>query len=56
MLASCMGGTFADSSFHVMALAEHALADIPLQFLTLAKLFSSVPIALNRLGFVDSMK
>ena len=56
MLASCLGRALADSSSQVMALAEHALADIPLEFLALAKLFSSELLALARLWFVESMK
>jgi hypothetical protein len=38
-----------------MALAEHALADIPLGFLALAKLFFSALLALVRLWFNESM-
>ena len=51
-----MGETLADSSSQVMALAEHAFANIPLEFLALAKLFSYVPFALARLCLVESMK
>jgi hypothetical protein len=38
-----------------MALAEHALADIPLEFLALATFFFSALLALARLWFVESM-
>ena len=54
--ASCLGRALAVSSFQVMALAEYALADIPLEFLTLAKLFPFELMSLVRLWLVESIK
>jgi hypothetical protein len=39
VLALCVDGVLDDSSVQVMALAEHALADIPLKLLALVTLF-----------------
>jgi hypothetical protein len=55
VLASCVGETLVDLSVQFMALAEHALADIPLWFSTLAKHFSSGLLALAKLWLVESM-
>jgi hypothetical protein len=55
VLASCVDRALDDSSVQFMALAEHALADIPLEFLTLAKLLFSALSALELLWLVESM-
>ena len=56
LLASCLGRTLAVSSFQVMALAEHALVDIPLELLALTKLFPFELMSLARLWLVESIE
>ena len=46
ILASCTSTPLAESSSHVMVLAAHALADIPLELPALATLPSSEILAL----------
>ena len=55
VLALCVGGTLDDSSVQFMALAAHALADIPLGFLALAKLSSFELLALSIGSLVESI-
>ena len=55
MLASWMGRAFAFSRVQPVALATHALKDIPLTTLALASVFSLVILASVRLWPVESM-
>jgi hypothetical protein len=55
VLALCIGRVLDDSSVQVMALAEHALADIPLKLLALATLSSLELLALSLGSLVESI-